>query len=92
MFSWGDISAAQVQKLSFALQKDLAAGDALDMGMVQAFAELGAYGEIKSNIERDLHRQITGITLPKPRAFPIPAKYDGEPQKDAASILRAVRH
>ena len=92
MFSWGDISAAQVQKLAFALQKDLAAGDALDLGMVQRFAEMGNYGERHQNIERDLHQRITGINLPDPRAFPIPAKYDGEPQKDAASILRAVRH
>ena len=92
MFSWGDISAAQVQKLAFALQKDLAAGDALDMNMVEAFAQMGNYGTWPNNIERDLHSLITGINLPDPRHLPIPAKYDDEPEKDAASILRAVRH
>ena len=92
MFSWGDISAAQVQKLAFALQKDLAAGDTLDMDFVESFANLGSYGQNTNHAERDLHGRITGITLPNPRAFPIPAKYDGEPQKDAAFILRAVRH
>jgi hypothetical protein len=88
MFGWGEISAARVQKLTAAFQQDMLAGNSLDMDMVERFARLGMYGEHSSNIERDLHRQITGIELPNPRMFDLPAKYDGELQRDVASILR----
>ena len=89
LWSWGTISAADVQKICDAFRRDLLNPN-LDMTAVEAFAKLGMSGVWGNNIERDLQRKIGGVSIPGLRQFRIPIMYDGKDQEDVASILREV--